>query len=640
MCGIAGFIGVHQETAEGAAPRVLAALAHRGPDGSGIESIHVENSHPVVLVHSRLAILDTSAAGRQPMSEGSDAAGLPNWLTFNGEIYNYRELRAELATLGLHAKTGTDTEILLLAYRAWGEGAVDRLRGMFAFCLVDSQRRRIWLARDRLGIKPLYVARSAGGGLLFASEVRALLAAGSDLVPRRLSRSAVESFLAQGAVYGNDSHIEGVALLGAGESLTVDWRGDPITARKYWSARFTANAEPSERRQAVAELGTIARDAVRQHLISDVPIGIFLSGGIDSAAIATLASESASQRIRTISVGFDQPEFDETSIAAEVARELGTDHYSVQVTAAEMLAGFEQVLAAVDQPTVDGFNTFTVSKAARAAGVKVALSGLGGDECFGGYASFRDVPRGVRCAPILTAIRPVASALRRCGVRVGSRGLVKLAEAAVRTHSPWQLYLLRRELFLPDERRSLQSLPQNSDPYNGLTERTLHELQSISANLDPQNAVSALELHGYMRNMLLRDADVFSMTHGLEIRVPLLDNCVVDQVTPLPGAWKRPGRPPKPLLTDAVGTRLPARIRNLSKRGFTFPWPQWFRQDLATIAADRLNDRATWNAVGFEPATPGALWERFLKGDPSVGGLQILALIVLADVVARQRLTT
>ncbi|MBA4018972.1 MAG: asparagine synthase (glutamine-hydrolyzing) [Pirellula sp.] len=640
VCGIAGFIGIRQEVAERAAPQMLEALAHRGPDGNGIQSIPTDNSHPVVLVHSRLAILDTSSAGRQPMSEGSASDGSLNWLTFNGEIYNFRELRSELATLGLHARSNTDTEVLLLAYRAWGEKAVEKLCGMFAFCLVDMQKRRIWLVRDRLGIKPLYVARPSTGGLLFASEVRALLAAGSELVPRRLSRSAVESFLAQGVVYGKDSHIEGISSLSPGESLVVDWEGNTVAARKYWITDFRPNDTPPKRVDAVAELGAIARDAVRQHLISDVPIGVFLSGGIDSAAIATLATESGTERIRTISVGFDQPEFDETSIAAEVAQELGTDHYSVRVTAAEMLGSFERVLAAIDQPTVDGFNTFTVSQAARAAGVKVALSGLGGDECFGGYASFRDVPRAVRFAPVLKVLRPIASALRRCGIQAGSRGLLKFAEAAVRTHTPLQLYLLRRELFLPSERRSLQALPHSSDPCNGIAANSLNELQSMITGLDPQNTVSALELGGYMRNMLLRDADVFSMAHGLEIRVPFLDHRLVDQVTRLPGAWKQFCRPPKPLLTEAVGRRLPALVRNLSKRGFTFPWSQWFRKDLATIAADRLNDRGTWNSIGFHPSTPATLWQRFLQGDPSVGGLQILGLIVLADVVARQRLVT
>jgi asparagine synthase (glutamine-hydrolysing) len=634
MCGIAGIVGVRTEAAGPAADRMLTALRHRGPDAEGVGSVAdpAGSAPPVVLAHSRLAVIDLSPAGAQPMADrrpGGPAAHI----VFNGEIYNYRELAADLARIGLVPRGGSDTEVLLLAYRAWSEQAVTRLRGMFAFAIADPVRRTVWFARDRLGIKPLYFYYPAGGGLLFASEVRALLAAGPGLVPPRICPRAIESFLAQGAVYGLGAHVAGVQSLGPGETLTVDWGGRPIGSRRYWALPFEPAGNPvPNRAEVVATLSGIARTAIRQHLVADVPIGVFLSGGIDSASVTTLATEAAASPVRTVSVGFDRPEFDETEVAAAFARELGTDHHTVRVSAETILADLDRGLASADQPTVDGFNTFVVSRAARQAGLTVALSGLGGDELFGGYASFRDVPRGPRVSRRLP--RASAPALRWASRRIGSRGLLKLAEVARRPPALVHLYLLRRELFLPAERRELLPLPDESDPLTGLPPGTLDS----PTDLDPENTVSALELTGYMRNMLLRDSDVFSMAHGLELRVPLLDHEFVEAAARAPGAWKRPGGVPKALLVDAVGPRLPRRAAALPKRGFTFPWADWFRRGLATAAGERLTDHGAWKRLGFDPRAPARLWDRFRRGDPAVGGLHILGLMVLADVASRQKL--
>jgi asparagine synthase (glutamine-hydrolysing) len=640
MCGIAGVLGLPPEIATPAASRMREAVRLRGPDGEGTETIAgPPGMPPVVLAHTRLAIIDLSCAGRQPMSL-ADASGRPSlWITFNGEIYNFAELRMELAKLGHVARTGTDTEVILLAYRAWGEAAVSRLRGMFAFVLADTARDRIWFVRDRLGIKPLYLFERPGGGLLFASEVRGLLAAGPDLVPPRLSRGAIESFLAQGAVFGGDSHVERVRLLAPGETLTTDFAGKVVDRRSYWSPPFArSGAATPTRIDATVRLGVTAREAVRQHLVADVPVGVFLSSGVDSTAIATLATETASGRVRTISIGFDRPEFDETAEAEAYARELGTDHRTVRITSADIRADFDRVLAAVDQPTVDGFNTYYVSRAARRdAGVTVALSGLGGDELFGGYASFVDVPRAARW--LRFAPRFFRGIARGAAGMAKSRALLKIAEGIGRPHDLANLYLLRRELFLPDERRALAPLLPHSDALCGLPTSELNGLEKTVDGLDPENAISALELGAYMRHMLLRDSDVFSMAHGLELRVPLLDHELVERAAELPAAWKRPDGLPKRLLIEAVGPRLPAKVGRGKKRGFTFPWADWFRGDLRTSAGERLTERGVWVNLGFEPEVPGRLWARFLRRDPAVGGLHILALVVLADVATRQRLT-
>ena len=405
MCGIAGLLGVPPHLAEAAAPRMLAAMRHRGPDDSDVAIIHHIRGHhpPAVLLHTRLAILDLTSAGHQPMADRPmDPSESANWIVFNGEVFNFLDLRAELEKAGRSCHTRCDTETILHAYRLWGASCVERFRGMFSWCLLDTKQGTAWFCRDRLGIKPLYLARPRCGGLLFASEVRTLLAAGPALVPPRVNASAVESFLAQGAVCGLESIVEGVELLAPGEWLQTDWSGKSQNTRKYWQAPFIPHGEKPARSQptllrarVVTRMADTLRDAVKLRLIADVPLGLFLSGGIDSGALATVATE-VNGPVRTITVGFDQPEFDETEAAESVAKILRTEHVSLRLTGHDLLDDLPGALAAVDQPTVDGFNTYFVSRATRRAGLKVALSGLGGDELFGGYASFRDVPRAVR----------------------------------------------------------------------------------------------------------------------------------------------------------------------------------------------------------------------------------------------------
>ncbi len=380
------------------------------------------------------------------------------------------------------------------------------------------------------------------------------------------------------------------------------------------------------------------REAVKLRLIADVPLGLFLSGGIDSGALVTVATEVAGSTVETISIGFDQPEFDETEAAATVAKALGTHHRCLTLSGQDVLEDLPEVLQAIDQPTVDGFNTFFVSRAARRAGLTVALSGLGGDELFGGYASFADVPKAIRLRRSLRWAGPLTPALAKAASLTGGRRGIKAAEMFRREPAPLPLYLLRRELFLPGERRLLQPLPEGSDPTCGLSPALLDDLTARVRALDPINQISTFELSTYMRHMLLRDADVFSMAHGLEVRVPLLDHVLVEQVARLPGAWKRPDPRLKPLLIDAVGPRLPDLVYKAPKRGFTFPWDAWLRGPLRERAARAMTDHDVWEGLGFDPEGPGRLWERFLRRDPSVAALQILGLVVLGDFAARHGL--
>lgn len=631
MCGIGGCFGIGGDQREMGA-RLLSALRHRGPDDEGLSQPH----SAAMLVHTRLSIVELSADGHQPMLDRPNDGCQHNSLVFNGEIYNYRELQPELAAAGWPCRTRSDSEVILNGYRAWGPDCVERFRGMFAFCLVDRERGVAHLYRDRLGIKPLYLYRPPRGGLVFASEVKALLALGPDVVPPNLNGAALESYFAQGAVQGYDALIEGVTLLEPGSYRSVDLAtGQEIRRRTYWELP-TGLGSPMSRDEAVEQLRTEAREAVRLRLISDVPTGIFLSGGIDSAAVLALATQLGGGSLRTLSIGFDVEGFDESGPAAATAAVFGTQHQTMRVSGSDILAALPAALAVMDQPTVDGANTYVVSKAARDAGLTVALSGLGGDELFGGYASFTDVPRAVRWKRRLpfASAAPLVAALKR------DRGGAKMAEALRRPADPLAMYLLRRELFFPAERRTLHALPAGSDGMTGISHALASNLRSRSAHLDDANRISFFEIELYMRHMLLRDADAFSMAAPIEYRVPLLDHRLVETAFSAPGEWKRPDPRPKPLLLDLVGPSLPAAVWQSPKRGFTFPWGAWLARGgaLAGMATDAANDGATWRRLGMQAEGAAKVWQRFSAGDKRVSPLQVLALVALHSYAATHKL--
>jgi asparagine synthase (glutamine-hydrolysing) len=630
MCGIAGAVGLPVERAVDAVERMRRALAHRGPDDHGTELLRIEaRANPVVLTHNRLSIIDLSAAGHEPMFYG----GRDLAMTFNGEIYNFEEIRAELEERGFSFRSRTDAEVILAAYRAWGPAAVDRFRGMFAFAVADAEAHELWLCRDRLGIKPLYLFRPAAGGLLFASEVRGILAAGAELVPPKVSASALESFLSQGMVWGAGTIVEGISQLPPATSIGLNWDGVEIRRERYWSLPFVPEADEvrRSREDAVTEISAELRRAVALHLIADVPLGIFLSGGIDSSALATVANEVHRGGIHTLSVGFDQPEFDETAEASTLARDLGTNHTVLKLHGTQLLDDVEQVFASMDQPTVDGFNTYVVSRAARQAGLTVALSGLGGDELFGGYASFRDVPRAALLRRLIPFAIQIPEGAQRWASRVGGRGTAKVIELFGRSASTIEAYLLRRELLLPAERKVLHDgrweTPAEDQP----------AFPGLSA-LSSTNQISALELTHYMQHMLLRDGDVFSMAVGLEMRVPFLDHVFVEKVVKLPGEWKGRYPQPKSLLLDAVGPALSPSVAARRKRGFTFPWDAWFRGPMRSGVRMALSQSDVWSNVGLDPRVPESLWRRFEAGDARVGGLQLMALWVLQRYVEKNNL--
>jgi asparagine synthase (glutamine-hydrolysing) len=624
VCGIYGYVGEHASLASPEAlTSALAALHHRGPDDRGtFHATHASGARVTGFAHTRLAIIDLSAAGHQPMSSDDGRYTL----VYNGEIYNHAALRGELSALGERFQSSSDTEVLLKAYARWGRRCLERLRGMFAFAIWDADERRLFLARDRLGIKPLYYIER-GRGLAFASEVRTLLA--THAATRSLSPTAVVSYFAFGAVSGPDAIVEGVRSLPPGHTLELDEQGK-VRLERYWELPL----EPSPGStflDEVRQIQPILQESVRLRLIADVPVGVFLSGGIDSSVIAALASQPGSAPVHTFTVTFDEARFSEAPFAAEVARLYRCSHQQVHLSAARAAQEIGPALQALDQPSSDGINTYFVSKAAREAGLSVALSGLGGDELFAGYAFFRHFARALALFRVTGALpaflRERAGSLSALGAAPTS--VRKLAALMLSSGRPDQVYAVFRAMFTEDEQRRLLApdFIAQADPLRVTMPAQLLELLE-RRTIDPINALSALELTNYIRNTLLRDSDVMSMAHALEVRVPLLDHVLVEKVLRVPGPLKLSSRGNKPLLSASV-PGLPSSATDRSKMGFTLPFDDWFRGPLRPFIEGLLLDGGARRLGFFRPAEVERSWKAFLRGERYMSHTRIWAIAAL-----------
>ena len=554
MCGIAGILSTDPlpELAAGSLTRSLAALRHRGPDDQG--QFRSASGH-AALAHARLSILDLSPAGHQPMVSPDGRLAI----VFNGEIYNFQELRATLQDRGVVFRSNSDTEVVLRAYEAYGAECVAKLRGMFAFALWDERERTCLLARDPFGIKPLYLAESAGR-LVFASEVRALLASG--LVARDLDPQGLHGYFRTGSVPEPHTLLRNVRCLEAGH-LAV-WRAGRLETKSFWILRFTP--ETTAAPAALAATRNALLDSVRHHFISDVPVGVFLSGGIDSTALVGLARTVGRTDLHTYSIAFPGLPGDEGALARRTAAHFGTTHHEQQLDAAMGKELFGQFLKVMDQPSIDGLNTFTVSKFAREQGMKVVLSGLGGDEIFGGYPSFRQVPRLARLSRRMRWTGPLRLGARAMLRRADRPPLRRLGEMLGQPARLDTAYAAFRGTFTDAEATAL------TRHYTGEEVAADFSSEEFPADPTPEDAVSRLELTCYMRNQLLRDSDVMSMAHGLELRVPFLDLPLLDTVARIPAAIRL--QPGKRFLLQAV-PEVPDWIARQPKRGFMFPFDQW-----------------------------------------------------------------
>lgn len=598
MCGIAGFVSAGGVVANGQEllQQFERSLYHRGPDDQG--SVLTAGGR-VGLTATRLAILDLSPAGHQPMRSADGR----HVIAFNGEIYNFRALRAQLIDDGYSLRSNGDTEVVLELFRRDGPSCVEKLRGMFAFAIWSEDEESCFLARDPLGIKPLYYYQGGGELLAFASELKPLIRSG--LVPKKLNPAAVQGYFRSGSVPEPETLIQDVRMFEAGSWMM--WRkGDIAERRKYWELNFgglksrkggreeeeniehpTSNAEHRSHRAADI-VRTALLDSIEHHFVSDVPVGLFLSGGIDSTALLALSHSAGRTNLQTFSVGSEEPEFNESDVAARTAQHFHTDHSVMQLEGSTARGYFGDFLQNMDQPSVDGFNTFTVSRFAKAQGMKVVLSGLGGDELFGGYASFTQVPKMLAMSRRLNALAPVRSAVGRVVERTArSARWQRLGEFLTQEPTAPAAFATFRGIFTEGEANALAIVASGE---------VSEDVAATSAGNFPTLAdeISALEISTYMRNQLLRDSDVMSMANELELRVPFVDRDFVDTVTSIPAAARI--RTGKKLLLEAV-PEIPRWVALAPKRGFRFPFEKWVTEDWtagSTLASEAGVRPRTW----------------------------------------------
>ncbi|MEX2453580.1 MAG: asparagine synthase (glutamine-hydrolyzing) [Rhodospirillaceae bacterium] len=572
MCGVAGVFvygGAAAPVDRDALLRVRDAMVPRGPDGAGI---WLSDDGRAGLAHRRLSIIDLSEGGAQPMLlDGGRLA-----ISFNGEIYNFRDLRAELEAGGRRFASGSDTEVLLHLYDRDGPAMVDRLRGMFAFAVWDRDRRGMFLARDGFGIKPLYIADD-GATLRVASQVKALLAGGGiDTRPCAPGRAG---FYVWGYVPEPWTMFENIRALPAGTTMWIDENGARAPVRHF---DFTAEMERAAADPAPfsrAELHDALLDTIRHHLVADVPVGAFLSAGLDSATIVALTSEIGSDALRSVTMGFDEfdgTRFDEAALAETIAAHYGTAHRTRRVRGEDFRDQYDRLCGAMDQPTIDGVNTYFVSRVTAETGLKVAMSGLGGDELFGGYQSFAELPKivgvlgavpGMRCAGRMfrKVSAPLVSALT-------SPKYASLFEFG--TTYP-DAYLLRRALFMPWELPTLMDPEMAAEGWKRLEAETGLRTQ-VDRLPTPRAKISALETTWYMRSQLLRDSDWAGMAHSLEIRVPLVDTVFFRRIAPMLASAAPPGK--RDMASTPVRP-LPAEVLARPKTGFAVPMREWLLRD-------------------------------------------------------------
>jgi asparagine synthase (glutamine-hydrolysing) len=632
MCGIAGIIGKITGRNRGALARMGRAMRHRGPDGEHAwESTPDANGDGVLLVHRRLSILDLSTCADQPMT---DPVG-GQTIVFNGEIYNYAILREELLRGGQSFASTGDTAVMLRALALQGDESVERLRGMFAFALFDPATRRLTLARDPHGIKPLYVCFSRdveGNGewsVAFASEVRALLASG--LIPSpRVDPAAVASVVWNGFVTGPNTIVRGVSSVWPGEVVTLDRGGEVVGRRTYWSI---PEAKP---RSGLGLAGAIG-ESVKLHLCSDVPLGVFLSGGVDSGSVANHARRAGND-VDTFTLAFKEQEFNEGEFAKSIAAAVGTRHHEIVLTEPAFVADLDAACDCLDQPSFDGINSYYMSKAVRDAGMKVALVGTGGDELFGGYRSFREVPRLVKLA---RRTRMAPAALKVLGARLVARFLAgaggpvapqtrwaKLPDMIAAGEDVLALYQMAYALFLPTFQREL--LADGIDPLPlglplALEERLRRESRSDSV----LRSISVLEQRLFLGERLLRDSDAASMAVSIETRLPLVDATLTGAAAGIgdEARYWPVGR--KQALRDAGLIGLDPQLFERPKSGFVIPFDRWIRAGLGASMDELMNDAPAARAAGLNPAAVGRLWAAYRAGGPGLYWSRVWSMYAL-----------
>jgi len=600
MCGINGIFSFKKplENAEGLLQKMNNSIAHRGPDAEGI----FVNKN-VALGHRRLSIIDISTHANQPMF------GLNRYsLVFNGEIYNYKKLKNKLE---YDFETNSDSEVIIAAYHKWGKDCVTYLNGMFAFAIWDDQKGELFIARDRVGIKPLYFYKDENQ-FIFSSQIKGVLASGK--IDFELNSSQLSNYLKFQTVYAPNTILKNIFLLEAGTTLLLNKSG--IKKEKYWSTTKDKNQINTDNYyDTKSKINTLLTNAVERRMVSDVPFGAFLSGGIDSSLMVGLMNKVSTSPINTFNISFAEKEFSEAKYAETVANKYKTNHTEINLSPNDLLDDIEDALNFMDSPSADGINTYVISKHTRNHGVKMAISGLGGDELFAGYPQFKQMN-------FLNKFRHTDKLSHKLRTLIAETISNRTTRADIKKVSNWlktnnwdmqSLYPTFRQQFTDNDLTKILNIESNDniEYYSGST-----LLNNMTIN----------EMDTYLQHILLRDSDQMSMASALEVRVPFMDHELIDYVLTVPDNYKYP-KTQKKLLVESFPEILTPEITNRKKMGFVFPWNKWLKTELKTFVENNLNELKNYkefNSRGIEN-----LWNRFLNGDKSIYWTQIWSLVVL-----------
>jgi asparagine synthase (glutamine-hydrolysing) len=634
MCGIAGIVGSISAPNRDALRRMNNAMVHRGPDGEGFWDASPDNrGWGAMLAHRRLSILDLSSAGAQPMVDPVTG----DVVVLNGEIYNYLELREDLAAMGQQFQSTGDTAVMLRALSLRGWRAIGSLRGMYAFAFWDSSERKLVIARDPLGIKPLYFAQNSDPhgewSLIFASEVRAILASGLLGTPK-LNPLAAASIAWNGFMVTPATAIAGIEPVWPGQLRVFDSAGKEETSEYFWSAAQGSKVVPADE----AELTRVLEDCIHLHLASDVPLGVFLSGGVDSSAVANLARKASRAPVHTFTLAFEEQEFNEGPVARRTADAIGTRHREVVLTEQHFVSRLDAALDSLDQPTFDGLNSYYMSQAVREAGFKVALVGTGGDELFGGYSSFRDLPKMMRWSrrtksmprEVSIAIAKLISSmmLKSAGAVPQQTRWAKLPEMAKRGDDLLSLYQLAYALFLPNFQQQLLGGTMQDALADGLPAAMRSRLLMETRSRSHLSAISVMEQRLFLGERLMRDTDAASMAASIEVRLPLVDQVLFENVDRLPDNKRY-----APLGTKSVLRRIGLRgldpdLFARPKSGFVLPFDRWIRTGLGKVMDRTMRDPLAVKPTGLNPQAVARLWQAFLDGAPGIYWSRVWAIYV------------
>ena len=607
MCGIAGILNREVPVSEEQIRRMMDTMSHRGPDSEGF---FIDGT--IAFGHRRLSIIDLSSAANQPFKDPTGRYTL----IFNGEIYNYAEIKPLINEYPF--QTHSDTEVILAGYIKWGPGCLKYLRGMYTIALWDGEEKSLFIARDRLGVKPLYYYHD-NDQFIFASEIRAIL----TVLPGRpkMDTAAIAEYFRYQSIGFPFSPVEGIKQMEAGTWMRI--KDGKVRTEVYWDPISNRqDFKITDRRQVEGKVKELMLQSVKRRLVSDVPVGAFLSGGIDSSAVVGLMVEAGDPSPKTFTVSFDEKEYDESGYAEIVAKKFNTDHTLIRLRPESMLEELPHALDAMDIPTGDGINTYVVSKAIHEQGIRVALSGVGGDELFAGYPIFLNYislhqKRWIWHMPGF--VRDMAGSFLGKGQKKDRmRQLMSLPSPAIENSYP-----VFRQLLSPEALHHLTSL-------NGTEQQTLaRQLSSRKTDLSKlpyYSQVTAAEYLGYTQQTLLKDTDQMSMAHSLEIREPYFDQDLVEFIMSVPDHFKVPIYP-KSLLVESLYPLLPDEIVHRKKQGFVFPWKEWIKNELRSFCEKHINQIAHRDFIHGVNLRHN--WNRFLQGDPDIRWQEIWLFVVL-----------